>query len=293
MGDSDMWRIEVVLPQPAPVEPFEAALARDDGVVAISRGESGGWQLAVYAEAPPDRVAVTARIAVAAASLGIEAPEVTIMPVPDIDWVGHVQARTPPIRAGRFHVHGSHVAEPVPDECVGILMDAGPAFGTGDHQSTRGCLIALDRLAHGRPMAKILDLGCGSGILSIAAARIWPAEIIAADIDPDAVALTARNAQANGVAGRITALRSRGFQNRRLRAGAPFDLVLANILARPLKRLAPAIARHLAPGGRVILSGLLDEQGPAVLDAYGKHGLAITERFALDEWLTLVLLKPG
>jgi len=133
---------------------------------------------------------------------------VTIKPVPDIDWVGHVQALTPPIRAGRFYVHGSHVPEPVPDKCVRILMDAGPAFGTGDHQSTRGCLMALDRLAQGRPMRKILDLGCGSGILSLAAARIWPAEIIAADFDADAVAMTRRFAHANGVAERITAVPS-------------------------------------------------------------------------------------
>ena len=293
MGGPDMWRSVVVLPEPAPVEPFEAAMARDDGAVAITHDEDRGWRLVIYAKTAPDRCELTARIAIAAASVNIAAPAVTIEKVPDIDWVGHVHARTPPIRAGRFYVHGSHVAEPVPDGCVGILMDAGPAFGTGDHQSTRGCLIALDRLAQGRPMAKILDLGCGSGILSIAAARIWPAGIIAADVDADAVAMTERCARANGVAGRITAVRSQGFRNRRLRAGAPFDLVLANILARPLKRLAPAIARHLAPGGRVILSGLLDEQGPAVLDAYGKHGLAIAERFALDEWLTLVLLKPG
>ena len=258
MAGPDMWRIEVVLPDHAPVEPFEAAMARDDGTVTISLDEAGGWRLASYAEAFPDRADVTARIAVAAASVGIAAPAVTIEKVPDVDWVSHVQARTPPIRAGRFYVHGSHVAEPVPDECVGILMDAGPAFGAGDHQSTRGCLIALDGLARGRPMEKILDLGCGSGILSIAAARIWPAEIIAADFDPDAVAMTKRWADANGVASRVSAVRSRGFQNRGLRAGAPFDLVFANILARPLERLAPVIARHLAPGGRVVLSGLLD-----------------------------------
>ena len=292
MGDPDMWRIEVVLPELAPVEPFEAALAWDDGAVTITRDEADAWQLAVYAVARPDGAVVNSRIAVAAASVGIEAPAVTIAPVPNIDWVSHVHARTPPIRAGRFYVYGSHVTEPVPDGCVGILMDAGPAFGTGDHQRTRGCLIALDGLAQGRPVARILDLGCGSGILSIAAARIWPAEIIAADFDRDAVAMTARCAQANGVAGRIAAFRSRGFQNRALRAGAPFDLVLANILARPLERLAPAIARHLAPGGRMVLSGLLIEQGAAVLEAYGKHGLAIAERFAFDEWLTLVLMKP-
>jgi ribosomal protein L11 methyltransferase len=293
MGRAEIWCVEVGLPELASVEPFEAALASDAGPVTISRAESGGWRLAVYAEGPPNRADVTSRIAVAAASIGIEAPGVTITPVPDIDWVSHVHARTPPIKAGRFYVHGSHVTGPVPDDCVPILMDGGPAFGTGDHQSTRGCLVALDKMSQDQSISKILDLGCGSGILSIAAARIWPAEIIAADFDADAVAMTTRCAEANGVAGRIAAIRSRGFQNAKLRAGAPFDLVLANILARPLMRLAPAIARHLAPGGRVVLSGLLAEQGPAVLDAYGGHALTLADRIEIGEWLTLVMLKRG
>ncbi len=288
-----MWCIAIALPHDAPIEPFEAALAQGDGTVAITRGDDGGWRLAVYAETPPDRGELTARIAIASASANFEAPVPTIENLPDIDWVGHVHALTPPIEAGRFHVYGSHVADPVQDGRVGILMDGGPAFGTGDHQSTHGCLIALDRLAGGRQMTRVLDLGCGSGILSIAAAKIWPAEITAADSDPGAVAMTARGAAANGVAGRITALRSLGFQNARLRRRAPFDLVLANILARPLVRLAPAIARHLAPGGRVVLSGLLDEQGPTVLDAYCKQSLAPVERIVLDEWLTLVLSPPN
>jgi ribosomal protein L11 methyltransferase len=291
-----MWRIEVALPEGAPIEPFEAALARDDGAVAITRGDDGGWRLAVYAEASPDHGTLTTRLAVAAAAAGTEAPIPTIEKLPDIDWIGHVHARTPPIEAGRFHVRGSHVAGPVPDGRVAILIDAGLAFGTGEHQSTRGCLIALDRLADGPPMARVLDLGSGSGILAIAAAMIWPGEITAADSDADAVAATARGARANGVAGRVTALHSLGFRNSIVRRRAPFDLVLANILARPLVRLAPAIARHLAPGGRVVLSGLLVEQGPAVLEAYRGHGLGRAERaerIVLDEWLTLVLSGPG
>jgi ribosomal protein L11 methyltransferase len=287
-----MWCIAIALPDDAPIEPFQAALAQGEGAVAITRGDDVGWRLAVYAETPPDRGELTARIAVASAAANIEPPAPTIEKLPDIDWVGHVHALTPPIEAGRFYVYGSHVVDPVPDGRVAILMDGGPAFGTGEHQSTRGCLIALDRLAGGRQMARILDLGCGSGILSIAAAKIWPAEITAADSDPDAVAMTARGAEANDVAGRITTLRSLGFQNATLRRRAPFDLVLANILARPLARLAPAIARHLAPGGRVVLSGLLDGQGPTVLDVYQKQGLALVERIVLDEWLTLVLASP-
>jgi ribosomal protein L11 methyltransferase len=289
------WRVEVGLAESVPVEPFEAALAPDTdaATVTITRGDHGGWVVAAYIDASPDRADVMSRIAAAAASAGIETPDVTIAPVPDIDWVSHVHARTPPIRAGRFYVYGSHVEEAVPAGCVPILMDAGPAFGTGEHQSTHGCLMALDALAEDRTISKILDLGCGSGILSIAAARIWPTDIIAADVDEDAVAMALRCAAANGVAGRIAAFRSRGFQNSRLRAGAPFDLVLANILARPLVRLAPAIARHLAPGGRVVLSGLLVEQGPAVLEAYGKQALTLADRIEIGEWLTLVMKKPA
>ena len=185
-----MWRIEVVLREGVPIAPFEAAIALNDGAVAITRGDDGGWRLASYAETMPDRGDLAARIAVAAASVGVEPPEPVIEPVPEIDWVSHVHALTPPIEAGRFHVRGSHVADAVPVGRIGILIDAGPAFGTGEHQSTRGCLIALDRLAEQRAVARVLDLGCGSGILSVAAAKIWPAEITAADSDADAVAMT-------------------------------------------------------------------------------------------------------
>jgi len=293
MGNPNMWRVEVVLPAPVPTEPFEAAISPNDGPITVTRIEAGGWLLAAYAEDRPDHVDLAARIGIAATAVEIELPAVTIERVPDIDWISYVHARTPPIRAGRFYVHGSHVAVPGPVASVDILMEAGPAFGSGDHQSTQGCLIALDRLAQDSAMEKILDLGCGSGILSIAAARIGSAQIIAADIDPNAIEMTLRCANANGVAGRITAVLSRGFQNRRIRAGAPFNLILANILARPLERLAPAITRHLAPCGRVVLSGLLDEQGSSVLEAYNKHGLVLANRLVLDEWLTLELLKPG
>ena len=293
MNPSGMWRAMIVRPEEIPIAPFESALATDDGPVVITRDDAGGWRLAVYAEAAPDRDQLDARIAVAAASAGIAAPDLAVETVPDVDWVRHVHARTPPIRAGRFYVHGSHVTDPVPDGCIGILMDAGLAFGTGSHQSTRGCLMALDRLAGDDTIRRILDLGCGSGILSIAAAKLWPAEIVAADIETEAVAMTLEAAAANGVAARIGACRSRGFQNARTRARAPYDLILANILARPLTRLAPAIARRLAPGGRVVLSGLLDAQGPDVLEAYGTQRLAVAERIMLDDWLTLILSKPG
>ena len=293
MGNPNMWRVEVVLPAPVPTEPFEAAIAPNDSPITITRTEAGGWLLAAYAENRPNRVELAARISIAATAVEIELPAMTIERVPDIDWISHVHARTPPIQAGRFYVHGAHVAVPGPDASIDILMEAGPAFGSGDHQSTRGCLIALDRLAQDPAMKNILDLGCGSGILSIAAARIGSAQIIAADIDPDAVEMTLRCANANGLAGRITAVRSRGFQNRRIRAGAPVNLILANILARPLQRLAPAITRHLAPGGRAVLSGLLGEQGPSVGETYDKHGLVLADHLMLDEWLTLEFLKPS
>ena len=166
MVNPNMWRVEVVLPALVPTEPFEAAIAPNDSPITTTRTAAGGWLLAAYAENRPNRVELAARISIAATAVEIKLPAMTIERVPDIDWISHVHARTPPIQAGRFYVHGSHVAVPGPDASIDILMEAGPAFGSGDHQSTRGCLIALDRLAQDPAMENILDLGCGEGYVS-------------------------------------------------------------------------------------------------------------------------------
>ena len=222
-----------------------------------------------------------------ARSLGLGPAEVTT--VPPRDWVAESQRGLAPFRAGRFDVRGSHVAGRPPRGATPLIVDAGMAFGTGRHETTRGCLLALDRLARQRDFVRPLDLGCGSGILAIAMAKLWAAPVLAIDNDPQAVAVARDNAAINGVAERVTVAVGGGYGTAAARRAAPFDLVTANILARPLRRLAPGLARSLAPGGRAILSGLLDDQVDWVMAAHRPLGLGLIERRSLAGWAVLVV----
>lgn len=270
---------------------FEAALEGPGGACAVSRlrdGTAGGWTLRAVSGTRPDEAALGLRLAVAAAASGMEAPPPSIAPLPATDWVAEVQRNTPPIRAGRFFVRGTYVTRRSPRGTVEIVLDAGRAFGSGSHQSTRGCLLALDETGAPRAGA-ILDLGTGSGILAIAATKLWRLPVLAADSDPVSVATARDNAVLNGVDGLVETRRSLGFSNPLLRRRAPFGLILANILAEPLIRLAPGIARHLHDEGRAILSGLLCEQEAAVAEVYEGLGLPVLGRHGIDGWTTLVV----
>ncbi len=215
-----------------------------------------------------------------------------IAPLPDEDWVALSLAGLKPVTAGRFLLYGAHDAAEVqsaPSGAIPILIEANQAFGTGHHGTTRGCLLAFDALlAAGADFNTVLDLGCGSGALAIAAAKALPdARVMASDNDPLAVAVTQENLAANSVSGAETIV-AEGLDHPGLASRAPYDLIFANILAGPLIVLAPAIADALAPGGRVILSGLLTEQRGAVLAAYEAAGLSLESEGALDGWSALV-----
>jgi ribosomal protein L11 methyltransferase len=222
-----------------------------------------------------------------ARSLGLGPAEVTA--VPARDWVAESQRGLAPFRAGRFLVRGSHATGDPPRGATPLTVDAGMAFGTGRHETTRGCLLALDRLARQRDFVRPLDLGCGSGILAIAMAKLWAGPVLAIDSDPQAVAVARDNAAINGVADRVTVAVGGGYGSAAARRAAPFDLVAANILARPLRRLAPGLARSLVPGGRAILSGLLDDQVDWVMAAHRPLGLSLIERRSLAGWAVLVV----
>ena len=197
-----------------------------------------------------------------------------------------------PLKVGRFVIHGHGQGDSVGAGEVGIEIEAGMAFGSGEHASTMGCLLALDHLIDRRRVSRVLDLGCGSAILAIAAARSGRRSVVASDNDPIAVRVAAENARRNRVGRDVTAVLADGYRHHVIRGKAPFDLIFANILADPLCAMAPALRRHLAPGGHAILAGLLDSQAPAVIDVHRGQGLRLVDQIDLAPWTTLVFKRP-
>jgi ribosomal protein L11 methyltransferase len=271
------------------------ALLESPPVLMTSEADGEAWRMDAYFEAEPDRADIALLLALTPSARGV-APAVER--VGDADWVTLSQAGLEPIRAGRFFVHTPAHRDSVPADSVALEIDAGRAFGTGQHETTTGCLIALDRIrAAGVRIANLADIGTGTGLLAFAALRLWPAaRAIASDIDPVAIEVAAENAAVNDVAvgrgpGQLELAVAAGMGHRRLQARAPYDLVIANILAGPLIALAPSLAGALAPGGRLILAGLLDHQAGAVAAACRRQGMTAVARIDRGDWPTLVLRK--
>ncbi|MGA7675241.1 MAG: 50S ribosomal protein L11 methyltransferase [Rhizomicrobium sp.] len=218
--------------------------------------------------------------------------EVRVILLPDTDWIKLSQEGLPPVRAGRFFVYGAHDKGKVPPGVIPMRIEAGMAFGTGHHETTALCLAVLSDLAKRRRFARALDLGCGTGLLAIGAAKLWRRRVLASDIDPEAIAVTRENAAINGEAPLVRALMADGLTHPALARTAPFDLIVANILAGPLTRLAPAIARALGPGGMLVLSGLLRWQENLVVGYYRPHGLILRAVRRDGSWSALVLERP-
>jgi ribosomal protein L11 methyltransferase len=292
MSASPVWKVAFAVPRAhgdafaMAVEPFVGALSMFEAPGAPRADITG------FAADEPDADAVRGAVAECARICGIAIPPVDIVWLPAVDWVAENQASFAPIRAARFHIHDSYHREPAPAATIPIMIDAATAFGTGRHATTFGCLEAIERVATRRrraALAPVLDLGCGTGVLAIAAAKRLHLPVTASDIDPEAVARAHENAALNGVGALVTVHESSGLAVAAVRRAGPFGLVLANILARPLVAMSPAIARATAPGGTVILSGLLTAQEPQVLAAYRRQGLYLTDRVRREEWSTLVL----
>jgi ribosomal protein L11 methyltransferase len=215
--------------------------------------------------------------------------EVRVALLPDLDWIRLSQEGLPPVRSGRFFVFGAHDAGKAPAGVIAIRVEAGMAFGTGHHETTALCLLALSDLGKRRRFAKVLDLGCGTGVLAIAAAKLFRCKVIASDIDPTATAVAHANIRENGEAPFVETTTADGLVDPRLARRAPYDLIVANILASPLTLLAPQISRALERRGIAILSGLLTWQETLVLSFYRTQGLVLRRRLRDGPWSALVL----
>ena len=290
MPDPDLWRLTVETIGRAMPELPEAI---EDEALSVSlfeiedetNAEQVGWRVDLLFRVPPDGDAAARDLAAA----GFRVERATVERVDPEEWARAAELRLPPVTIGRFTVHGSHARDAVPARAVAIEIDAGLAFGSGEHATTQACLQAIDRLARGRRFRRVLDVGCGSGVLSIAAAKCWPARVLGIDSDPIAVRVARDNVALNGVSARVRIERGEGYAHPLARAWRPFDLILANILADPLIDLAPALRRHLAPEGHAVLSGLLDRQAEAVIAAHRREGLRLVEQVARGPWMALVV----
>ena len=252
------------------------------GVFEVEDG-SGLWEVGGYFTETPDEVA----LALLAQAFGAGA--FAVSELPERDWVAHVRRELKPVEAGRFFVYGSHDAGQVPQGCEPLLIEAAMAFGTGHHGTTLGCLLAFDRLIEaGLQARRVIDVGCGTAVLAMAAARIWPEPVLASDIDAQAVSVAEANIKANGLSGRVEVVEAAGFDH--LALAGPFDLIFANILKGPLLALAPDMAARLSTGGHVILSGILNQQADEVVAHYAQHGISVLERDEIVDWTTLTLI---
>ncbi|MCJ7993324.1 50S ribosomal protein L11 methyltransferase [Rhizobium cremeum] len=245
------------------------------------------WQASVYLMAD-EEAEVNERVV---ALLAEEFPDLPVERevIPDIDWIAKSLEGLTPVRAGRFLVHGSHDRDKVQPNDVAIEIDAGQAFGTGHHGTTAGCLEVIEDVTRSRPVANALDLGTGSGVLAIAVRKLLPVPVLATDIDPIAIRVARENARRNGIVEGIDFRVAPGFHSTAFRERGPFDLIIANILARPLMKMAPQLVANLAPGGSVILSGILAEQRWKVLAAYNGAGLAHIRTIWRNGWVTIHL----
>lgn len=268
-------------------EAMENLVPEPTGVGVLDLEDASGlWEVGGYFTEAPD-VAGLALLATLH-----NAKPFAVSELPDTDWVAHVRRELAPVEAGRFFVYGSHDADRLPGDKIPLLIEAAMAFGTGHHGTTLGCLRALDHLiSEGFKAEKVADIGCGTAVLAMAAARVWDGTILASDIDQVAVDVAEANLRANGMAGRVGCVEAAGFDHADLLAAAPYDLIFANILKGPLVALAPEMAEYLRPGGYAILSGVLNEQAESVAEVYARNGINQVRRDEIGDWTTLLLRK--
>jgi ribosomal protein L11 methyltransferase len=259
--------------------------------IAASEGAGGRWGVTVHFAEAPDQAQVRELVRLAAGDEVAQA--ISFDTVEARDWVKATLEQLVPVRAGRFIVHGAHDRARVPPNKLGIEIEAALAFGTGHHGTTRGCLLLLGEVLKAHEPPRVLDLGTGTGVLAIAAAKASRRRVLASDIDPLSVQVAADNARLNGVGNLVQTVRASGFSAPQFASRRPFDLVLANILAKPLRQMATPMARHLAPSALVILSGLLPYQARSVIAAYRARGLVLKRHIQIEGWSSLLMRKTA
>ena len=267
------------------------SLDGEDTVCAAFEDSAGGWQVAIHFRQPPDEASLRSLVAVAAGDAASRS--LSIEPVAATDWVAQSLADLKPVRAGRFLVHGAHDRNKLRANDIGIEIEAALAFGTGHHGTTRGCLKAFADLAKRRRIQRVLDVGTGSGILAIAAARLLHARITASDIDGRAIETARGNARINRATPLLAFVRASGTTARAITSAAPYGLIFANILLGALTLLAVPLRRLTAPDARIVLSGLLPSHANTALAIYRAQGFVLEKRITLDGWVTLVMHRKA
>jgi ribosomal protein L11 methyltransferase len=265
----------------------------DEGTAAVAAFEraDGRWDVGIHFAETPNKASVHQLVSLAAGD-GI-AKGISFDTIAAKDWVAASLEDLAPVPAGRFIVHGRHDRARIASNSIGIEIEAALAFGTGHHGTTRGCLLLLDQVLRSHVPRRVLDLGTGSGVLAIAAAKALRRKLLASDIDPVSIRVARDNARLNGAGNLVEAVHAAGFSAPTFAARAPFDLVLANILANPLKQMATSMAAHLAPSGMVILSGLLTQQAQGVIASYRARGLLLRRHLTIDGWSSLLMQRPA
>lgn len=289
---SQVWEIEFRIPEPL-VALVEEAFAEEAESLASFEvdAEAKLWRTTLYVQRELTAAELTARLALVESLTGhrLDMPQVRC--VASRDWVRETQQAFPPFSVGPFYIHGSHVETPPPPGSTPLLIDANAAFGTGEHATTQGCLLAMEAICRRRVPSNALDMGCGSAILAMALGKRWRVPTLGVEIDAVSVRVAKENLALNRVGREVEVVLGNGYAAPQVRERGPFDLILANILARPLVHMAPQLAKNLAPGGNAVLSGLLSWQEPMVLAAHRHQGLRLVKRWRIKGWSALWLAR--
>lgn len=283
------WKIELIVSRETLANFVELLETECVSVAYFEINEGHDWRINALCTSKPNLADINARVALLATLLNVSIPPIDIQESPNKDWLQENQRSFPPIEIGCFYLYGSHIKDTRPSDKIAFEIDAGMAFGTGSHPTTQGCLLALEKLKKANVTTNsALDMGCGSGILAFATAKLWNCPVTGVDNDPDAISVAQENAQKNDIPN-LEFLVSEGFES--IPSRQKFDVISANILANPLCEMAFKMSEHTKPEGHVILSGILEKQGERVINYYQDAGFSLVNQMTLGEWATLTLQR--